>query len=65
MDKDKVQDILFNAFEKHQYYAFKDLVGLTQQPSVSRINNKLIIMDLYNKKLKKTYLLYGVSWPSG
>ncbi|XP_033637734.1 general transcription factor IIF subunit 2-like [Asterias rubens] len=33
MDKDKVQDILFNAFEKHQYYAFKDLVGLTQQPS--------------------------------
>ncbi|XP_038051037.1 general transcription factor IIF subunit 2-like [Patiria miniata] len=33
MDKHKVQDILFNAFEKHQYYAFKDLVRLTQQPT--------------------------------
>ena len=35
MDKDKVKDLLFNAFERHQYYTFKDLVGITQQPTVS------------------------------
>ncbi|XP_072033641.1 general transcription factor IIF subunit 2-like [Amphiura filiformis] len=33
MDADKVKDLLFNAFERHQYYTFKDLVGITQQPS--------------------------------
>ena len=37
MDKDKVKDLLFNAFERHQYYTFKDLVGITQQPTVSII----------------------------
>ena len=31
-DKDKVMDILFTAFEKHQYYLLKDLEKLTKQP---------------------------------
>jgi len=31
-DKSKVQEILFREFEKHQYFALKDLVKLTQQP---------------------------------
>lgn len=33
-DKDKVTDMLFAAFEKHQYYNIKDLVKLTRQPIV-------------------------------
>lgn len=33
-DKVEVLDMLFNAFTKHQYYNIKDLVKLTQQPSV-------------------------------
>ncbi len=39
MDKDKVQDMLFAAFEKHQYYNVKDLVRITQQPIVSMEHN--------------------------
>jgi transcription initiation factor TFIIF subunit beta len=31
-DKTAVMDMLFNAFEKHQYYNIKDLVTLTNQP---------------------------------
>lgn len=31
--EDVLQD-LFKAFEKHQYYSFKDLVNLTKQPAV-------------------------------
>ncbi|CAG2109632.1 unnamed protein product [Medioppia subpectinata] len=31
-DKDKVQDMLFSAFEKHQYYNIKDLERVTRQP---------------------------------
>ena len=34
-DREKVLDILFNAFNKHQYYGIKDLVKITQQPAVS------------------------------
>ena len=36
-DKDVVQNALFNAFEKHQYYNIKDLERITKQPVVSRI----------------------------
>ncbi len=35
-DKDKVLDMLFNAFAKHQYYSIKDLERITQQPTVSK-----------------------------
>lgn len=31
-DKDKVMDMLFAAFEKHQYYNIKDLEKITRQP---------------------------------
>ena len=31
-DKDKVQEILFALFEKHQYYNIKDLAQETRQP---------------------------------
>ena len=34
-DKDKVMNVLFAAFEKHQYYNLKDLAGITRQPVVS------------------------------
>lgn len=34
-DKDSVADKLFSAFEKHQYYALKDLAKITNQPIVS------------------------------
>ena len=30
-----MQEMLFAAFEKHQYYNLKDLVTITQQPVVS------------------------------
>lgn len=35
-DKEKVMDMLFQAFEKHQYYCSKDLERITKQPSVSK-----------------------------
>ncbi|XP_047226603.1 general transcription factor IIF subunit 2-like isoform X2 [Girardinichthys multiradiatus] len=31
-DRQAVLDMLFSAFEKHQYYSFKDLVDITKQP---------------------------------
>lgn len=34
-DKDKVQETLYAAFEKHQYYAIRDLERITKQPIVS------------------------------
>lgn len=34
-DKDKVSEVLFSLFEKHQYYPLRDLVKLTNQPTVS------------------------------
>ncbi|MBN3284576.1 T2FB factor, partial [Polyodon spathula] len=34
-DKQQVFDMLFSAFEKHQYYNIKDLVDITKQPVVS------------------------------
>ncbi len=34
-DKEHVQEMLFSAFEKHQYYNLKDLERITKQPVVS------------------------------
>ncbi|XP_013910480.1 PREDICTED: general transcription factor IIF subunit 2-like [Thamnophis sirtalis] len=31
-EKQQVLDMLFSAFEKHQYYNIKDLVDITKQP---------------------------------
>ncbi|GCC21627.1 hypothetical protein chiPu_0020102 [Chiloscyllium punctatum] len=35
-DRQQVLDMLFSAFEKHQYYNIKDLVDITKQPVVSK-----------------------------
>lgn len=34
-DRNAVQDMLFAAFEKHQYYNIRDLVKITRQPIVN------------------------------
>lgn len=36
-DKNAVLDMLFKAFDKHQYYNIKDLVLITKQPVVSEL----------------------------
>ncbi|KAK7153759.1 hypothetical protein R3I94_007199 [Phoxinus phoxinus] len=33
-DKQKVLEMLFSAFEKHQYYNIRDLVDITKQPVI-------------------------------
>lgn len=48
-DKDKVQEMLFAAFEKHQYYALKDLVRITQQP-IPYLKEILHELCTYNMK---------------
>jgi transcription initiation factor TFIIF subunit beta len=48
-DKDKVQDILFALFEKHQYYNIKDLVRETRQP-VTYLKSILNEVCNYNVK---------------
>lgn len=50
-EKDKVMEILFNAFEKHQFYNVKDLVGITKQPVP------------YLKEILKEICEYNVSAP--
>lgn len=48
-DKEVVQNALFAAFEKHQYYNIKDLERITKQPVVS------ILLFIYSFKLKKFF----------
>lgn len=48
-DKDKVQEILFALFEKHQYYNIKDLVRETNQP-VTYLKSILNEVCNYNVK---------------
>ncbi|XP_053685164.1 general transcription factor IIF subunit 2-like [Sabethes cyaneus] len=64
-DKNAVQDVLFNAFEKHQYYNIKDLVRITRQP-ITYLKEILREVCDYNMKnphknmweLKKEYRHY-------
>lgn len=64
-DKNSVLDMLFNAFEKHQYYNIKDLVKITNQP-VGYLKEILKEVCDYNMKnphknmweLKKEYRHY-------
>lgn len=64
-DKDAVQDMLFRAFEKHQYYNIKDLVRITNQP-IAYLKEVLKEVCDYNMKnphknmweLKKEYRHY-------
>ncbi|XP_014661748.1 PREDICTED: general transcription factor IIF subunit 2-like isoform X2 [Priapulus caudatus] len=48
-DKDQVMDMLFSAFEKHQYYNIKDLVRTTNQP-VTYLKEILKEICVYNIK---------------
>jgi len=48
-DKDKVMDMLFAAFEKHQYYNIKDLVRITRQP-ITYLKEILKEICTYNLK---------------
>jgi len=48
-DKDKVMDMLFSAFEKHQYYNVKDLQAYTQQP-ITYLKDILREICNYNMK---------------
>ncbi|XP_037951437.1 general transcription factor IIF subunit 2 [Teleopsis dalmanni] len=64
-DKNFVMDMLFNAFEKHQYYNIKDLVKITKQP-IGYLKEILKEVCDYNMKnphknmweLKKEYRHY-------
>ncbi|KAF2975209.1 hypothetical protein EK904_003217, partial [Melospiza melodia maxima] len=46
-DKQQVLDMLFSAFEKHQYYNIKDLVDITKQP-VSK-NSSSSVLSVYTQ----------------
>ncbi|KAG1937781.1 general transcription factor IIF subunit 2 isoform X2 [Pimephales promelas] len=48
-DKPQVLDMLFSAFEKHQYYNIKDLVDITKQP-VTYLKEILRDIGIYNVK---------------
>lgn len=48
-DKQQVLDMLFSAFEKHQYYNLKDLVDITKQP-VMYLKEILRDIGVYNVK---------------
>ncbi|XP_042314311.1 general transcription factor IIF subunit 2 isoform X2 [Sceloporus undulatus] len=48
-EKQQVLDMLFSAFEKHQYYNIKDLVDITKQP-VSYLKEILREIGIYNVK---------------
>ncbi|KAM8893525.1 general transcription factor IIF subunit 2-like isoform 2-T2 [Spinachia spinachia] len=48
-DKQQVLDMLFSAFEKHQYYNIKDLVEITKQP-VTYLKEILRDIGIYNVK---------------
>ncbi|XP_065335381.1 general transcription factor IIF subunit 2 isoform X2 [Cloeon dipterum] len=50
-DKEAVQEMLFSAFEKHQYYNIKDLVKITRQPIV------------YLKEILKDVCVYNLKNP--
>ncbi|KAJ8013022.1 hypothetical protein DPEC_G00048990 [Dallia pectoralis] len=48
-DRQQVTDMLFSAFEKHQYYNIKDLVEVTKQP-VTYLKEILREIGMYNAK---------------
>ncbi|XP_014351221.1 general transcription factor IIF subunit 2 [Latimeria chalumnae] len=48
-DRQQVLDMLFTAFEKHQYYNIKDLVDITKQP-VIYLKEILREIGIYNVK---------------
>uniref|UniRef100_A0A8C2B5C3 General transcription factor IIF subunit 2 n=1 Tax=Cyprinus carpio TaxID=7962 RepID=A0A8C2B5C3_CYPCA len=57
-DKQKVLEVLFSAFEKHQYYNIRDLVDITKQPLIY-LKEILWEIGVYNSRgpLKSTWEL--------
>ncbi|XP_066920079.1 general transcription factor IIF subunit 2-like isoform X1 [Clytia hemisphaerica] len=51
-ERDEVLETIFSAFEKHQYYTLKDLIGITRQP-VTHL--KSILRDVCNYNLKNPH----------
>lgn len=51
-DPEVVREKLYKAFEKHQYYTLKDLVGITEQPVV---HLKAILRDVCNYNVKNPH----------
>jgi len=51
-DRGEVLEKLYSAFEKHQFYTLKDLVGITKQPVV---HLKSILRDVCNYNLKNPH----------
>ena len=72
-DKDKVMDMLFSAFEKHQYYNIKDLGKITNQPMVSRVmvraltwitsKHPMLPLQAYLKEILREICTYNVKAP--
>jgi len=50
--REEVLEMLFSAFEKHQYYSLKDLIQLTEQPQVHLKN---VLRDVCNYNLKNPH----------
>lgn len=46
-EKNEVTDMLFSAFEQHQYYNVKDLIRITKQPIVSIYIFSCIFKNLF------------------
>ncbi|XP_071495846.1 general transcription factor IIF subunit 2-like [Diadema setosum] len=55
MEKEKVMDILFSAFEKHQYYQLKDLSKITEQP-VPYLKEILSEIGTYHQRAPHKYM---------
>lgn len=69
-DKAKVTDMLFAAFEKHQYYNIKDLVKITNQPVVSNFVQSHVhqllsgfCLQTYLKEILKDVCVYNLKNP--
>ena len=63
-DKDRVHEMLFALFEKHQYYNIKDLVRETRQPVtyLKTILNEVLTGFLFWTKF---HIHQQIPWPSG
>ena len=48
LEKEAVLELLYKAFEKHQFYELKDLVNITKQPVVSCSHHREFSMKMRN-----------------
>lgn len=55
LEKDKLMDILFSAFETHQFYQLKDLCRITQQP-VPYLKEMLQEIGTYHQRAPHKYM---------